>query len=92
MSMYFDYLIEENLYDDIQIITPQDTDSRGCQLSLKVVNSKLTGRGVFNSLLSSGVSCDWRYPNVIRVAPVPLYNSFLEIYNFVEILRKIINE
>ena len=92
MSMYFDYLIEENLYDDIQIITPQDTDSRGCQLSLKVVNSKLTGRGVFNSLLSSGVACDWRYPDVIRVAPVPMYNSYLEIYNFVEILRKIINE
>jgi len=92
MSMYFDFLLNEHLHEDIEVITPQDLDTRGCQLSLKVVSNELTGREVFNALLSSGVSCDWRYPNVIRVAPVPLYNSFLEIYNFVDILKNILKE
>ena len=92
MSMYFDFLLNEHLHEDIEVITPQDLDTRGCQLSLKVVSNELTGREVFNALLSSGVSCDWRYPDVIRVAPVPLYNSFLEIYNFVDILKNILKE
>ena len=92
LSKYFDYLIEEELSDYIQVITPKGTEMRGCQLSLKVVSKTLTGREVFSTLISKGVSCDWRYPNVIRVAPVPLYNSFVEIYNFVDILKNIFKE
>ena len=92
MSKYFDYLINEELNQDIEIITPTQPKNRGCQLSLKVINSDFSGREVFNSLLTEGVSCDWRYPDVIRVAPVPLYNSYKEIYKFVRILKKILNE
>ncbi len=89
MSVYFDFLLNNNLHEEIEVITPQDLDSRGCQLSLKVVSNRLSGREVFNALLSSGVLCDWRYPDVIRVAPVPLYNSFVEIYYFIDILKNI---
>ena len=92
MSKYFDYLINEELNQDIEIITPTQPKNRGCQLSLKVINTDFSGREVFNSLLTEGVSCDWRYPDVIRVAPVPLYNSYKEIYKFVRILKKILNE
>ena len=91
MSKYFDYLLENELYKDIELITPTEVENRGCQLSLKVINKNISGREVFNSLLLEGVSCDWRYPDVIRVAPVPLYNSYIEIFNFVKILKSIIN-
>ena len=91
LSLYFDYLLKEELTGYIQMITPQDFDSRGCQLSLKVISKKITGREVFDALIAYDVSCDWRYPNVIRVAPVPLYNTYIEIYTFVQILKEIFN-
>ena len=91
MSKYFDYLLEKELDKDIELITPTEVENRGCQLSLKVINKNISGREVFNSLLLEGVSCDWRYPDVIRVAPVPLYNSYIEIFNFIKILKSIIN-
>ena len=65
----------------MHIITPED---RGCQLSLVVPK----GKKVHDRLLEKGVICDWRNPDVIRVAPHPLYNSYVEVFNFVKILRK----
>jgi kynureninase len=69
----------------LEIITPADPRQRGCQLSLLVHRN---GRGVFESLTAAGVILDWREPNVIRVAPTPLYNTFEEVYRFAEILKK----
>jgi kynureninase len=85
MTGYLEYLLD--LYADalpLQIITPRDPAQRGCQLSLLTDDS---GRDIFHKLSQSGVICDWREPNVIRVAPVPLYNRFEDIWQFVEILR-----
>ncbi|MCB0796531.1 MAG: kynureninase [Chitinophagales bacterium] len=65
------------------IITPADPAQRGCQLSI------LTGAGgrqLFDRLTASGVIADWREPNVIRVAPVPMYNSFEDVYRFAELM------
>ena len=65
------------------IITPADPAQRGCQLSI------LTGAGgrqLFDRLTASGVIADWREPNVIRVAPVPMYNSFEDVYRFAEMM------
>ena len=50
--------------------------------------SSSSGRTVLEKLEASGVTCDWREPDVIRVAPVPLYNRYEEVHRFVEILRK----
>ena len=66
---------------------PADPSRRGCQLSLRVKSSG-SGRAVFDKLEASGVTGDWREPDVIRVAPVPLYNRYEEVHRFVEILRQ----
>lgn len=82
MTGYLEYLLDSLKSDAFRVITPRDTDFRGCQLSI-VVNEG--GRDVFKALEEAGVVCDWREPDCIRVAPVPLYNSFEDVYNFVSI-------
>ena len=68
----------------IEVITPDEESARGCQVSMLM---KDKGREVFTALQDQGVIADWREPNVIRVAPVPLYNSFEDIWQFGEIIR-----
>ena len=62
-----------------EIITPRDKSQRGAQLSM-LVHGK--GKAIFDKLSDAGVVADWREPNVIRLAPVPLYNSFEDVYYF----------
>lgn len=69
----------------IQIITPSDPAQRGCQLSLIV---KKYGKEIYKLLTEHGVIVDWREPDVIRAAPVPLYNSFEDVYYFGQVLSK----
>lgn len=66
---------------DLEVITPTDPAARGCQLSLLTGPD---GRKLFDFLSRHGVICDWREPNVIRVAPAPLYNSFEDLWRFVD--------
>jgi len=80
LSSYMEYLLKETL-PQVSIITPIN---RGCQLSIIVPG----GREIFDFLIDNGVVCDWRNPDVIRVAPHPLFNSFTEIFKFVKILKK----
>lgn len=68
---------------EVEIITPTNPDERGCQLSLLVHGY---GKEVFNHLQKNGVVADWREPNVIRIAPVPLYNSYFDCFKFGELL------
>ncbi len=67
----------------IEIITPQQEDEYGCQVSMLVQQS---GKEIFETFGKNGVVADWREPNVIRVAPVPLYNSFEDVWRFGQIL------
>jgi kynureninase len=69
-----------------EIITPNNPLERGCQLSLLF---KSKGREVFEKLQSKGVIADWREPNVIRIAPVPMYNSFEDVYTLYEIMKTV---
>ena len=87
ISSFLIYLIEKNI-PEVSIITPKNFQKRGCQLSLTVKD----GKRIFTRVSEQGVVCDWREPNVIRVAPHPLYNSYLEAYDFVKILKNAINE
>ncbi len=69
----------------LEIITPRDKKQRGCQISI-VAHGQ--GKDLFNKLTQAGVIADWREPNVIRCAPVPLYNSYEDVFRFGEILEK----
>ncbi len=72
----------------INIITPAKEEERGCQVSMLLLKD---GKEIFNELGRQGVIADWREPNVIRVAPVPLYNSFAELWRFGNIIDTIFN-
>lgn len=62
----------------LKIITPANDDERGAQLSIVIAKS---GKAIFNDLVENGVLGDWREPEVIRLSPAPLYNSFEDVYN-----------
>ncbi|HYE35191.1 kynureninase [Methylocaldum sp.] len=83
---YLEHLLKERCGDRIAILTPPEPAERGCQLSLRLKD----GKRVFESLLASGIVCDWREPDVIRVAPVPFYNRYAEIFDFVDRLEGVI--
>ena len=87
-TAYLKYLLEQGFSGQVSTITPMD--ARGCQLSLVIVDESLDARGVFKSLEALHVTGDWREPNVIRVAPVPMYNSFEDIYELSVRLRSAI--
>lgn len=84
LTNYLEFLLKQIKTDRIEIITPSSSDERGCQLSIRVKNAD---KSLFKSISEKGVVADWREPDVIRVAPVPLYNSFLDCWKFVEILK-----
>ena len=85
---YFDQRLTDTLSGRVANITPSAIEERGCQFALQVTSGN--GRQVFEQLEEARVLCDWREPDVIRVAPVPLYNSFADIDRFVEILDRIV--
>lgn len=86
LTGYLEFLLKsiENHDQYFSIITPIDRNERGCQLSLLM---KKNGKKNFDKITKAGVIADWREPNVIRVAPVPLYNTFEEVYEFVEVFK-----
>jgi kynureninase len=83
LTAYLEELLLEINTDRITIITPRDPADRGCQLSLRVQNAD---RALFDRITERGVVADWREPDVIRVAPVPLYNTFSDAKRFSEVL------
>lgn len=89
LTGFMEFLLNHLQLDQgkLEIITPENPEERGCQLSLLV---KTNGREVFDQLTAEGVIADWREPNVIRASPVPLYNSFEDVYNLVDIIKRTI--
>lgn len=94
LTNYLEYLIND-LSDrkgdqcSFEIITPKDPAKRGAQLSILAHGM---GRPLFDALTKLGIIADWREPNVIRIAPVPLYNSYEDCYRFCESLENVINQ
>ena len=87
LTGYLEFLIQtiSGQSGVLEIITPQNPHERGCQLSLLIHKG---GKAVFDEFYKHGVVGDWRNPNVIRLAPTPLYNSFTDVYTFATILEK----
>ncbi len=88
LTGYFEFLLKALGEDVIRIITPENPEERGCQLSIQVKNADKT---LHRKLTESGVISDWREPDVIRCAPTPFYNSFEDVYRLVEKLKTILN-
>ncbi len=87
LTGFLDAMIRSQLAGRVEIITPADPARRGCQLSLRIVDPNRSGQGVFDDLAARGIVADWREPDVIRVAPVPLYNRYDDCLRLVEALH-----
>jgi kynureninase len=91
MSEYLLFILDEinnaQVHNIIQIITPRHQNEKGCQVSMLMLDR---GKEVFNALRKEGVITDWREPNVIRIAPVPLYNSYEDIWRFGSIITRLL--
>jgi len=83
LTGYLEFLLNETGSKCYSIITPRGANARGCQLSILAQEHP---KELFKELQTAGVKCDFREPNVIRVAPTPLYNTFHEVWRFAEIL------
>ncbi|AKP51027.1 kynureninase [Cyclobacterium amurskyense] len=91
LTSYLEFAIRETISDtnSLEIITPLKPTDRGCQLSLLIQNK---GKRVFDFWIEKDVVADWRNPNVIRLAPTPMYNSFQDVYEFSQILKNSLND
>ena len=91
LTAYLEFLIntvnESQSKIIFEIISPKEKEQRGSQLSLLVHGG---GKEIFDALTEEGAILDWREPNVIRMAPVPLYNSFTDVFEFAQLLNKIL--
>ena len=87
LTGYLEYLLDR-LAPDLELITPRAVDSRGCQLSVRVTGPHGRGQRVFDTLTDHGLIGDWREPDTIRLAPIPLYNSFADVFRGAEALAQ----
>lgn len=93
LTGYMEFIVDEisktqDKDHQLEIITPRDKQQRGCQLSI-IAHGR--GKELFKKLIDNGVVSDWREPNVIRVAPVPMYNSFEDVWRFGEVLKEMLS-
>ena len=89
LTGYFEFVVDQvseaNEGMSFEIITPREPEQRGCQISILAHGA---GRELYDKLIADGVIVDFREPNVIRCAPVPMYNSFMDVYGFGKALQK----
>jgi kynureninase len=89
LTAFLEFILNEIDPDKkhFELLTPSDPSERGCQLSIFL---KHDGKKIFNKLTKAGVIADWREPNVMRVAPAPLYNTFEDVFRFGEVFQSVI--
>jgi kynureninase len=87
LTGYLEWLVHTQLADALEVVTPADPARRGAQLSIRVLGGRERGRALFGHLMAHGVVGDWREPDVIRIAPAPLYNRFADCLAFAESVR-----
>jgi kynureninase len=85
LTGYLEFLLNRLPHGRFEVITPRDLKQRGAQLSILVHDRP---RELLHAIHSAGVICDFREPNIIRVAPAPLYNTFHEVWSFAQILTR----
>jgi|RhiMetdeSRZDD1v2_1073273.scaffolds.fasta_scaffold151905_2 kynureninase len=90
LSGYLEMLLKDALGEQLDILTPLAPSQRGCQLSVRLLGGATRGRALLWQLEARGIVCDWREPDVIRVAPVPLYNRFADVHQFVATIAELL--
>jgi kynureninase len=90
LTAYLQQLLEARCGDSVQLVTPSAAAERGCQLSVRVRGGPRQARAVFDALLPHGVVGDWREPDIIRLAPVPLYNSYHDAWRAADALTAVL--
>jgi len=88
LTGFLEQLIQTRLSEQIEIITPTENERRGCQLSLRIRHRPEISKPIHDALTADGVIVDWRAPDVIRYAPVPLYNTFSDVWHGVQRLEQ----
>ena len=88
LTKYLAWLIQHKLAGKVEILTPLDDGAHGCQLSLRICDDRVSGRDIHQRLEQAGVMTDWREPDVIRAAPVPLYNRYADVHQFVQLFAR----
>jgi kynureninase len=88
LTGYLEFLIAEIQSKQIQQLTPQDPSQRGCQLSFQVKG----GRIIHDRLQALDIVCDWREPDILRLAPVPFYNSFSDVFQTAECFKQVLSQ
>jgi kynureninase len=91
LTAWLERLLDACLPGHIEILTPRDPETRGAQLSVRLVGTRGGGRALFDRLLADGLTCDWREPDVIRLAPAPMYNSYEDCWRAVERIADALN-
>jgi kynureninase len=91
LTGWLERLLEERLGNRIEILTPRAPARRGAQLSVRLCDSRGNGRALFDRLLARGLTCDWREPDVIRLAPAPLYNTYEDCWGAVALIESELN-
>lgn len=91
LTAYLHTQLQSSLSRELTIMTPNSTAARGAQLSLRLHRNTAQAKHIHERLNERGIFCDWREPDVIRVAPVPLYNSFCEVDAFVAALGELLS-
>ena len=87
LTGFFEYLVNQIASDSIKIITPSNPNERGCQLSVQMANAD---KNLHKKLTENNIITDWREPDVIRCAPVPMYTSFEDVYRMVNVLESLL--
>ena len=87
LTGYLEFLVDRIPEGRAQVITPRDSAGRGCQLSLRIAGADV----LVPALRARGIVTDYRDPDVIRAAPVPLYNTFHEVWRFVQVLEELLS-
>lgn len=81
LTGYLEFLLDQRASEDFNVITPREPERRGAQLSIRIHKG---GRSICDRLVEQGILCDWREPDILRVAPVPLYNTYGDAHRFVD--------
>ena len=91
LSSYMMYLLQTRLADHLEVLTPALAEHRGCQISLRLKLERSQARAAYESVARQEIVCDWREPDVLRAAAVPLYNSFDDVWKFVNALSNVLH-